>query len=136
MYTEQTQQLVQQFLQALTQRKLPELLELFAEKVDWYIPGNAQLAPWLGRRESKQEIEEFFMLLWESTKPVDARLEHILAEGNFAVVTGEFSTEMLKTGKIVDSMFSIHITVENGKIVKYRLQEDSYAVAEALSGVK
>lgn len=133
MSTEQTQQLVQKFLQALTQRKLPELLELFADRVDWHIPGNTQLAPWLGRRESKQEIEDFFVLLWENTEPVSARLHHIIAEGNFAVVIGDFSTKMLKTGKIVDSVFSIHITAENNKIVRYCLQEDSYAVAEALS---
>ncbi|UGU16106.1 nuclear transport factor 2 family protein [Sinomicrobium kalidii] len=130
--SEETEQLVQRFIQALTFRKLDELTALYAESVDWYIPGNTKLAPWLGKRESKKEIRDFFTLLWQNTEPVDAKLDHILADGNFAVITGEFSTKMLPTGKIVNSLFSIHITTENNKIVKYRLQEDSYAVAEAL----
>jgi ketosteroid isomerase-like protein len=131
--TEQTRNLVQQFIQSLTGRKLENLVRLFREKVDWFIPGNQELAPWLGQRKTKQEIREFFTLLWNSTEPVSAQIDHVLAADNFAVVVGEFSTRMLQTGKIVNSIFSIHITVEDNLIVKYRLQEDSYAVSIALT---
>ncbi|HEY0669291.1 MAG TPA: nuclear transport factor 2 family protein [Sphingobacteriaceae bacterium] len=131
--SEQMRSLVTQYIKYLAGRDIENLMSLFAEQVDWFIPGNQDLAPWLGRRSSKEEIRMFFKMLWENTEPVSAKVEHILIEGNFGIITGEFSTRMLKTGKIFDSIFSIHLTVESNLIVRYRLQEDSYAVSEALT---
>ncbi len=102
--------------------------------MDWDIPGDQKLAPWLGKRNNKKEVAEFFNLLWKSTEPISAKIDHILVEEKLAVIIGEFSTRMLATGKIVDSLFSIHITVEDNLIIKYRLQEDSYGVSVALRG--
>jgi len=134
--TEQTKIIIGQFGQALTSRDLDSILPLFADMVDWYIPGNQAVAPWLGRRTNKTEIAEFFRVLWKNTEPVSAIVEHILVEDDFGIVTGEFSTRMLSTGKIVDSLFSIHLTVSGNKITRYRLQEDSYAVMVAMTHEK
>lgn len=130
--TEQTLGTVHAYLQALVERNPEGITALFADKVDWFIPGNQVLAPWLGKRETKQDIAAFYSLLWNATEPVSAQVDHIIADNDFAVIVGEFSTRMLATGKIVDSVFSIHITVKDNLIVRYRLQEDSLAVAEAL----
>ncbi len=130
--TESTQAIVQQFCQALADRNLDKLISLFAEEIDWYIPGNAKVAPWLGKRTHKGEVIQFFRLLWSSTEPINATIDCLLAENNLAVVTGAFSTRMLQTGKVVASLFSIHLTVRDKVIVKYRLLEDSYAVFESL----
>lgn len=127
-----TKDIAQRLCQALGNRDLDVLLALFAEEVDWYIPGCEEIAPWTGRRGNKREIREFFSLLWKNTEPVSAFIDRIIAEERFAVVTGEFSTRMLATKKVVDSMFSIHLTVKDDLIVKYRLQEDSFAVVTAL----
>lgn len=131
--TIQTRNIVQNFYQALASRELETLCGLFSEQVDWYIPGNQSVAPWLGRRESREEIEDFFHLLWQNIEPVHAQIEHILVEGHFAIASGEFSSKMLKTGKLYSSMFSAHFTVENEKIVRYRLQEDSYGLFKTLT---
>ena len=130
---EQTREVVQKFIQALAGRSLENLIPLFAEDVDWFIPGNQELAPWLGKRNTREGVQEFFKLLWKNTEPVSVQVDHILSEGNFAIIVGEFSTRMLQTGKIVSSIFSIHITIENSLIAKYRLQEDSYAVFVSLT---
>lgn len=130
--TEKTLAVVQQYFQALGGRNLDGILDVIADEIDWYVPGDASLAPWLGKRSVKADVKEFYELLWPATLPMSAAVEHIVADGDFAVVTGEFSTKMLATGKIVDSVFSIHITVTDGLITRYRLLEDSLAVAEAL----
>lgn len=130
--TAQTLSTVHAYLQALVGRDSEAIKALFADKTDWLVPGNQVLAPWLGKRETKQDIAEFYSLLWNATEPISAQVDHIIADNDFAVITGEFSTRMLTTGKIVDSIFSIHITVKDNLIVRYRLQEDSLAVAEAL----
>lgn len=131
--TEQTKQIVQQFMHSLSNRELNTIRELFAQVVDWYIPGNETLAPWLGKRSTNQEVGAFFQQLWQQTQPLSAQIDLILCQGNLAVVTGEFSTRMLQTGKVVNSPFSIQLTVENNLITKYRLLEDSYAVSISLT---
>ncbi|MDJ1505827.1 nuclear transport factor 2 family protein [Xanthocytophaga agilis] len=132
MPTENTQQLVQDFLTHLTNRDLDNLTLLFAEKVDWYIPGNETLAHWTGRRHSQQDVKNFYELLWSQTEPLTVQMDLLLVENNQAVITGEFSTRMLATDQIVNSLFCIRLSIKDRHIVWYRLLEDSYAVSEAL----
>ncbi|GHC60686.1 nuclear transport factor 2 family protein [Ulvibacter litoralis] len=124
---------IQNFLKYLAERNLEDLTKLFVENVDWYIPGDESKVEWLGKRNSRKEVYEFYDLLWKNTKPISANIDNIFINDNKAVITGEFSTIMLQTNKIVNSLFFIQITVENEKIVKYRLLEDSYAVSIALT---
>lgn len=132
MATEHTQQLVQDFLRHLTNRDLDRLIHLFAEKVDWYIPGNEALAHWTGRRYSRQDVKHFYELLWSQTESLTAQIDLLLVEDNQVVITGEFSTRMLATDQLVHSLFCIRLSVKDGQIVWYRLLEDSYAVSESL----
>lgn len=54
---------VQAFLGAMGARNLDAIVALFAEQVDWYIPGDEKLAPWLGKRTGKKAVRDFFALL-------------------------------------------------------------------------
>ena len=127
-----TESIVHTYLQNLAQRNLAGIVALFAAEIDWYVPGNGTRAPWLGKRSNRAEVTAFFELLWANTTPVSADIHHIFIDGNRAAVTGEFVTEMRSTGKQVESLFTIEITVENSHIIRYRLLEDSHAVSEAL----
>lgn len=126
------QETVQEFLQYLSGRTLTELTNLFSDTVDWYIPGDEQKAPWLGVRNNKQEVSDFFELLWKNTEPVSAKIDHIFTDNENAVITGEFATKMLETGNIAESLFCIQMLIQNNKIIRYRLLEDSLAVSKAL----
>ena len=124
---------VNRFLGALATRDLDTLVALFAPDVDWDIAGNEKLAPWLGRRRNPSEVREFYGLLWAAVEPVSVEVEHILYDGDHCVITGQFASTMLATGRLFDSMFSVHLTVANGVITRYRLQEDSWALVVALT---
>ena len=124
---------VNQFLGALATRDLETLVALYAPDVDWEIAGNEKLAPWLGRRGSRAEVRDFYELLWASVEPASVDVEHMLYDGDHCVVTGQLSARMVATGRLFDSMFSVHITVANGMITRYRLQEDSWALVVALT---
>ncbi|MEX0928698.1 MAG: nuclear transport factor 2 family protein [Balneolales bacterium] len=130
---QQARDVAQQLIRYLGERNLDQLISLFNEKVDWFIPGNQALAPWTGKRETKQEVKAFFELLWINTETLSAEIDHVLAEGKVAIAAGSFSTRMLQTGNIVESPFSIYIEIEEGLITKYRLLEDSFAVSVALT---
>ena len=127
-----TQIVVKRFLQYFTERDLNNIIMLFSENIDWYIPGNIEKAPWLGKRKNRHEVSEFYQMLWRNTEPVSATIDDIFINDRNAVIAGEFSTRMLRTGKMVNSLFFILMTVGNGQITKYRLLEDSYAVSIAL----
>ncbi len=129
---ESTKITVADFLAYLQQRDLNSLMNLFSIDIKWNVPGNEQEIAWLGSRESKQEIEEFFKLLWRSTQPVSAEIHRILIEGSQVMIKGEFCTKMLKTNKIVSSVFFIHMVVRYAKIIEYTLLEDSFAVSQSL----
>ena len=128
-----TQRTLQLFLQYLTQRDGDNLVSFFSETVDWFIPGDEARAPWLGKRGSREEVRQFYHILWGHTEPLSATVDHIFTDGEEAVITGTFSTRMLPAGKVVDSPFSIHLTIKEGLITRYRLLEDSYAVSQALT---
>ncbi|MDM8173372.1 MULTISPECIES: nuclear transport factor 2 family protein [Olivibacter] len=130
----QTRDVVYNYMEALANRDLTKIMRLFAESVDWYIPGNFSRASWLGKRSAKSEIRMFFEDLWSNTKPLTASIQYLFVDDEVAIVVGEFSTKMLPTDQVVDSLFSILIRVQEGLISQYRLLEDSYAVSEALGG--
>lgn len=125
--------MVKLFMENLMSRNLDKLLELFADTVDWYIPGDQHKAPWVGRRSSKQEIKEFFELLWADTEPLDASVQKIFTDDQHIAIVGDFVTRMLRTNTIVNSPFSIYIKIENNVIAYYRLMEDGFQVSQALA---
>lgn len=127
-----THNILQSFLKHLSERNLPELVNLFSGNIDWYIPGDETKAPWLGKRNSKEQVADFYELLWKHTEPVSVNIEHIFTDHNKAVIAGEFSTKMKSTDKVVHSLFFIQIKIEDNVIVKFRLLEDSLAVAQSL----
>jgi ketosteroid isomerase-like protein len=78
-------------------------------------------------------VAAFFRLLRANVEPMGAEVEQLLVDGETAIVSGEFASRMLATGKVVESLFFIQLTVHDGQIARYRLLEDSHAVVVALT---
>lgn len=126
-------EVVLKYLAALSERNIHAMMPLFAEDVHWNIPGNEAIAPWLGVRTGKNQVKKALELLWLNTKPLSATIEHIIADENVVICSGNFESLMLKTGNIFKSLFFIEIKIIDGLIVKYTLLEDSFGVAKALN---
>ena len=125
-----TKRVTDEFIGHLRSRD-KRVVSLFAEHVDWYIQGDKKV-PWLGRLQRREQIEDFFEILWVNTIPVSASIERIFIEEGAACIVGEFTVNMETSGKQLTSYFSIFLTINSqGKIEKYRLLEDSYAVSQA-----
>lgn len=56
---QETLHTIQNYLGALAQRDLEKLLTFFPENVDWLVPGNEEVAPWLGKKSTKKEVKAF-----------------------------------------------------------------------------
>lgn len=59
------------------------------------------------------------------------QVEHILVDGNDAVVLGEIRQTARSTGRAYRARFALHLTVEAGLITRHHVYEDSLAVAQA-----
>ncbi|WP_057937854.1 nuclear transport factor 2 family protein [Algoriphagus resistens] len=128
-----TRDVITMLFESMSQRNLTRLSELFADQVDWEIPGDVQRAPWVGKRENKTEVCAFYRLLWKNTEPISASVETVMVDGHQGIVIGEFTTKMLLTDKIISSFFCIHIALKNNLIYRYRLYENTLTVSESLA---
>jgi ketosteroid isomerase-like protein len=59
----------------------------------------------------------------------DTRAERVLVDGADAVVPGEIRPTAATTGRPYRARFTLHLTVEDGPVVRHHVYEDSLAVA-------
>ncbi|KML67511.1 nuclear transport factor 2 family protein [Pectobacterium peruviense] len=110
---------------------LKAIVELFAEEVEWDIPGHVQVVPWIGPRRNRKEVASFFRELAEQIIPERFEVWRIVADDDVAVALGELASRVKRTGRLIESPFAFVLTIRDGRIVGFRMLEDSYAVAVA-----
>src|SRR2546430_4586640 len=95
-----TQKFVEEFFPKLGAKNLPAMIELFADDIDWFVPGALKL-PWAGKRTHKSEIEPYFNTLWPLLEPGKSQVEpgKLLVDGNDAVAFSQLSHVVKATGK-------------------------------------
>ncbi|MBK4346529.1 hypothetical protein [Lacisediminihabitans changchengi] len=54
-----TSEVVTQFLQRVGEQDADGIGNLFAEEIDWFVPGNPRL-PWTGTRSKRAEVPTYF----------------------------------------------------------------------------
>lgn len=119
----------------LSQFEPEHAAELFAETVDWDVPGDTRV-PWTGARTSRDEVAAYFRTLWSvcDTAQTDNAVSQVLVDGADAVVLGVFTQTIRATGRRFSTPVALHITVDDGLITRLRMYEDSHAVAGAYAG--
>ena len=129
---ERTRATVKAFLAARMEGDTTRLASLFAEKVDWLLAENPA-APWIRPRSTAAECAAQFTELMEHTVPEDARasIDTFLVDGNDAVLTGHLSGTVRATGKTFEGPFALRLTVEDGRITRHHLYENSLSIATA-----
>lgn len=129
---EATRAVVQEFLAARLAGDTERLVALFADEVDWLLAENP-VVPWIRPRSTATECAAQFSELTEYTVPgeASASVDTILVDGSDAVLMGHVSGTVRATGKSYEGPFALHLTVENGRITRHRLYENSLSIAEA-----
>lgn len=113
---------------------LGAILELFADEVDWDIPGDLDAVPWIGPRRDREAVGAFHRELAAQIAPERFEVRRILGDEEEAVAVGDLVSRVKATGRRIESPFAFVLAVRDGRIVRYRLLEDSHAVAVAASG--
>jgi ketosteroid isomerase-like protein len=127
-----TRAVVQEFLAARLAGDTERLVALFADEVDWVLAENPA-ARWIRPRSTAAECAAQFTELMEHTVPEDARasIDTFLVDGIDAVLLGHVAGTVRSTGKVFEGPFALHLTVENGRITRHRLYENSLSIAQA-----
>ncbi|MFF8652275.1 nuclear transport factor 2 family protein [Streptomyces griseoluteus] len=127
-----TREVVENFLGLLAAGDPDAVAGLFAEEIDWYVPGSPQL-PWTGRRTTRAEVADYLRVLGENIVPeknVD-NVEALVVDGDHAVLLGEFSRVARSTGRSYQMPIAMRFQVTDGEITKLYLYEDTLKVAQA-----
>ena len=133
--TESTREVVSHFFERVVARAEPDVIaSLFSEDVDWKVPGNEQI-PWIGRKTGRAGVADFIRDLRRFTTPIRISMRTVISEGENAVALLELETRANSSGKVIKTEAAFDFVVRDGLIVRFRLFEDSYAVAQAMNGV-
>ncbi|MBR8642346.1 nuclear transport factor 2 family protein [Streptomyces tuirus] len=129
---EATRATVQKFLELRLAGDTEGLTALFADKVDWVLAENP-VVPWIRPRSTAAECAAQGAELMRYTVPEEARasVDALLVDGNDAVLTGHVSGTVRATGKSFEGPFALRLTVEEGRITRHHLYENSLSIAEA-----
>ncbi len=77
-------------------------------------------------RETRRVVEDFH----EGGTTID----RIVVDGHDAVVLGMLRNVMRRTGEPYEAAVALHLSVEDGRVRRYHVYEDSLAVANAWRG--
>ncbi|WP_033312311.1 nuclear transport factor 2 family protein [Streptomyces iakyrus] len=129
---EATRLTVQRFLALRLAGDTEGLTALFADEVDWVLAENPAV-PWIRPRSTGAECAAQGAELMEYTVPEDARasVDAFLVDGADAVLMGHLSGTVRATGKSFEGPFALRLTVEDGRITRHHLYENSLSIAEA-----
>ncbi|WP_326768917.1 nuclear transport factor 2 family protein [Streptomyces sp. NBC_01591] len=127
-----TRATVQKFLDLRLAGDTEGLTALFADDVDWLLAENP-VVPWIRPRSTAAECAVQFTELTEHTVPEDSRasIDTFLVDGTDAVLMGHLSGTVRATGKSFEGPFALRLTVEDGRITRHHLYENSLSIAEA-----
>jgi ketosteroid isomerase-like protein len=130
--TDTTRSVVDAFLERLGAGDIAGVAELFAEDARWEVPGDPEIAPWVGPRKAA-EMPGFFRTMGELTDRELFDVERIVIEGPYAVLIGRARVVVRATGRTIDTPFAVDIVVDaDGRIGRFFMFEDSLGVARAM----
>ncbi|MEU4898282.1 nuclear transport factor 2 family protein [Streptomyces sp. NPDC044780] len=131
----QTSRMVaEKFVERLGRQDAEGIQELFAEEIDWYVPGSDALS-WTGRRTRREEVAPYFTTMWPHFVHGRSKvvLERVIVDGGEVVLLAVWTHTVVATGKEFTTPAAIHLTVEDNRIVRMHLYEDTLTVQEAFN---
>jgi len=129
MSTQENVQIVKDFLAAVGRRDKQGLLALFAEDIEWIIPGEDW--PLAGTHRGHVGLENLLQKANETVETSYPEPPEFIAQGDRVVVVG-FATGRIKaTHRTFEDHWVFAITVRSGKLTNIREYIDTQALARA-----
>jgi ketosteroid isomerase-like protein len=132
MSQEQTVRIAQQLLAQIGSGAEPDdIAASFSTDVQFEVPGDVGALPWIGRRTGRGAVSDFIRGTRLLLERVRFDVKGILANDDSAVIFGELASKVNATGRIIESPFALILRIFDGKIARFQMLEDSFAVSRA-----
>jgi uncharacterized protein len=132
MSSQENLRLAQQFLEKMgSGASADEIAALCAPDLEWDIPGDSGVLPWVGHKTGREAISDFVRDTQTMVERISFDIQDVLASNDRAVILGHLQTRINATGKLIDGAFAIVLTFSDTKIASFLMLEDSFAVSMA-----
>jgi ketosteroid isomerase-like protein len=128
-------QLVNKIYRDFLARDMRSFLEAFDQNIDWdgkiNWPGGPRELPYSGKKHGREEVAEAFqqfMLTFEFERPMSPN--GYVEAGNTVVVTGSDIRRLLPSGEATENRWTMIWTIENSKVTKFRMYQDTVTELE------
>lgn len=108
-----------------------DIAALWTPDLDWNIPGDAGVLPWVGHKTGRAAIMDFIRDTQTMIQRESLEIHDVLASGQRAVILGHLRTRITATAKVIDSAFAIVLTFSGDQIASFLMLEDSFATSNA-----
>ncbi len=129
MSTQENVQVVKDGYAAFSRGDIPNLLKLFADDVEWQVPGAG--LPLAGTYRGHDGVANYFQKLAAEVDVLDFQPREFLAEGDRVLVVGWERVKVKATNRTIELDWIMSFTVRNGKVAVFREFTDTKALADA-----
>jgi uncharacterized protein len=126
-------QLVQQGYQSFEQGDLAAVLSNFAPDAELVYASPKESIAFAGTHRGIDAITKYFILNNELVEFEQLNLTDLFAKENKVVVLGVARIKSKKTGKVIETEFAHVFLLQDGKVMKYQVIDDTAEVAAALN---
>jgi uncharacterized protein len=106
--------------EAFTRGDIPAALAIYAEDIDWTVPGSPDVIPFAGRVNGRAAVAKFFELLAASEEVLAFEPREIMAERDTVVVCLFYRARVKATGRTYEGE-GIHVFhFRNGKVASFK----------------
>ena len=132
MTVDQNRAIADELLGAIGSNADPKnIAAMFTVDVVFEVPGDFCALPWIGRQTGRAAVEQFVSNAGDLLARERFDVLDILASDTRAAVLGELASRVVATGRLIEMSFAIILTVSEGKISRFLMLEDSFAVSNA-----
>ena len=124
-------QVVQECYGYFSKGDIPSLLNELTDDVKWTTPGPVSVLPWVGARNGKKAVGEFFKLISENVDFLKFDPRDFVEQGNKVVCLGYFEGKSRKTGRVSASEWAMVFEFRDGKICEHKEYNDTYEGVKA-----
>lgn len=124
--------IAKQFLARIGSGESPyAIAEMFSDDLDWNVPGDTGVLPWIGHKTGKSAVTDFLRDSGQMLERLALDVHEVLASDDRAIIVGELASRVVKTGKTIETAYVIVLSILDGRITRFLMLEDSFATAIA-----
>lgn len=120
------------YFEAFAQGNIEKAVDLLTDDVFWHVDGDPAVFS-IGLMSGKTQVGKWMKKFPKEFRPIAFNIKHTFIDGNEAVVLGDFRYAVIKTGHFISSDIAIHLTVQESKIARYHIFEDSLLLSRAFN---